>query len=688
MPIRNTIVYKSNAQASSDERKSTKMKELLAVISLLVSGAVAEPPAPYAPSGWRPDGPAFVLPQRGQEQPSQYLPPAGLPLDPRNPNPNVEYGTPQEEDVSVQGLPPQREEVPFFQRSPVNGRQNVGQAFNSDLQNLDQGLRQTQYQEQQQRYREFERQRQRDAQLAANRLPEPQIPAQFAPRTTSTTEAPTTEATTPVTTTEVNLNEGETLDDDEKDAKVSVEKQKIQEYPGELFLSSLAQLQLQPQFVPLQQFGQLRSPLYLQPVQSQKQVAGFDAQTHFAALPSIIAQQQLQQQKVEQGFQSPALLVAPQPQPQIQPVTAYQQPQFQAEPIAVQPAQAVQPQGFYGQSNAEAVPQYQTVNAFPQQQLQPVPQFTAQPVVLQPQGVNQLQPAQFQPQPQEVDQYQPQTVQFQPQPQQPNQYQPQTVQFQPQPAQFQPQPAQFQPQPPQFQPQPAQFQPQPAPFQPQPGQYQPQPSQYQPQADQESRDVESNDQPQLYQQPFVVPANQYQAQFQPQPGYIQAQLINYPGQDLAQLQQQQQQAQLFMQQAQFEQQTQFQNKGQSPDALQSGLDVNQQGNDLDEPQDQEDSQDEGRTATAVATAFGARTQPRVQPLYGSPYPVPRVQAAPGSITTTESTVEDVTDDGPVVAQAVAIADGNRKKSAKLRSRRVRPVFTLDRSGHLVLAQGQ
>ena len=45
-----------------------KSQELLAVISLLVSGAVAEPPAPYAPSGWRPDGPAFVLPQRGQEQ--------------------------------------------------------------------------------------------------------------------------------------------------------------------------------------------------------------------------------------------------------------------------------------------------------------------------------------------------------------------------------------------------------------------------------------------------------------------------------------------------------------------------------------------------------------------------------------------------------------------------------------------
>ncbi|CAH0697817.1 unnamed protein product [Spodoptera exigua] len=677
------------------------MKELLAVISLLVSGAVAEPPAPYAPSGWKPDGPAFILPQRGQnQQPAQYLPPSAS-LDPRYPNPSVEYGTPQEEeDVSVQGLPPQREEVPFFQRSPVNGKQNVGPGFNSDLQNLDQGLKQTQFQEQQQRYREFERQQQRDAQFnAANRLPRPQIPAQFAPRTTtSTTEQPTTEASTEASTTELNLNEGETLESSDKDAKVSVEvaKQKIQEYPGELFLSSLAQLQFQPQFVPIQQFGQLRAPLILQSVQSQsqKQVAGFDAQTHFAALPSILAQQQLQQQKLEQGYQNPAVFVAEQPQAQIQPVTAYQQPQFQAEPIAVQPAQAVQPQGFYAQPNVEPVAQYQPVNAFPQQ-LQPAPQFTAQPVVLQPQGVNQLQPAPFQPQqpaqfqpqqpaqfqPQQLDQYQPQTVQFQPQPaqfqpqqpaqfqpQQPDQYQPQTVQFQPQPAQFQPQPAQFQPQPAQFQPQPAQFQ----------------PSQPQPQPDQENQDAESNDnnnyQPQLYQQPFLVPANQYQAQYQPQPGYIQAQLINYPGQDVNQFQQQ-----LF--QGQLEPQNQYP-QSQSPDALQSGLDVNQQGNDIEEPQEQEEEQDEGNKATAVATAFGTRTQPRVQPKYGAPRPVPRVQAAPRTVTTTESTAEEVTEDGPVVAQAVAIADGNRKKSAKLRSRRVRPVFTLDRSGHLVLAQGQ
>lgn len=43
------------------------------MISLLVSGAVAEPPAPYAPSGWRPSGPAFELPQPGQAAQQQVM---------------------------------------------------------------------------------------------------------------------------------------------------------------------------------------------------------------------------------------------------------------------------------------------------------------------------------------------------------------------------------------------------------------------------------------------------------------------------------------------------------------------------------------------------------------------------------------------------------------------------------------
>ncbi|XP_075987831.1 uncharacterized protein LOC142984244 [Anticarsia gemmatalis] len=629
------------------------MKGLLAVISFLVCGAVAEPPAPYAPSGWRPNGPAFELPQPGQaqQQPASYLPP----IDPRNPTrtPDVEYGTPQEEDVSVQGLPPQREEAEFFQRSPINGQQNVGPAFTADIRNINQNFQQSQYQQQQQIFRELERQRQLDAQIAANRLPRPQAPAVFAPRTTpATTEATTPEATTVASTTEISLNEGETLESPKKE-KVSVEvtAQKIQEYPGELFLSSLAQLQLQPQFVPLQ-FGQLKAPLYLQPVQAQKQVAGFDAQTHFAALPSIIAQQKLQQQNAEQGFQNPALLIAEQPQavPQLQPVTAYQQPQFQTEQVAVQP------QALYGQPEAEPVAQYQPVNyqpqlQQPQLQLQPLPQFAAQSVAVQPQA-----------------QYQPQPVAFQPQP---AAFQPQPAAFQPQPAAFQPQPAAFQPQPAAFQPQPAAFQP--AQFQPQPAQFQPQAPQFQPQPN--NQDAENIDQssyqPQLYQSPFLAPQPG-----QPQPGYIQAQLINYPGQDLTQFQ------------GQFQQQSQLQPQKQGPDALQSGLDVNQQGNGIEEPQDQEeDGQDEGTTATAVATAFGTRTQPRVFTQYGAPFPVPRVQAAPAP-TTTEAPVEEVTDDGPVVAHAVAIADGSRKKSAKLRRSRIRPIFTLDRSGHLVLAQGQ
>lgn len=68
----------------------------------------------------------------------EYLPP----FDPRNPNvPNPDYGTP--DDVSVQGLPTQ-EQQPIFQTSPINGQQYQGPAFNADIKNLDQSLRQVQ----------------------------------------------------------------------------------------------------------------------------------------------------------------------------------------------------------------------------------------------------------------------------------------------------------------------------------------------------------------------------------------------------------------------------------------------------------------------------------------------------------------------------------------------------------------
>lgn len=438
-----------------------------------------------------------------------------------------------------------------------------------------------QYEQQQQNYLEFQRQRQLDAYIAANRLRKPEAPAVFASRTTpATTEMATPEETTVATTTEINLNEGETLDAPEKQEKVTVEltAQKIKEYPGELFLSSLAQLQLQPQFTPLQ-FGQLKDPLYVQPIQSQKQLTGFDAQTHFAALPSIIAQQKLQQQN---------LLIPGQPRAvsELQPIRSYQEPQYQVEQVPQQQ------QTFYPQANFE--PQYQAqlqiqsqVQPQPQFQLQPLPQYAAQTIQFEP------QPAELQPQPAP---FPPQTLQFQPQS---VQFQPQPAQFQPQPAQFQPQPAQFQPQSTQFQPQPTQFQPQPAQFQPQPAQFQPQPALLQPQPN--NKDAENIDQssyqPQIYQQQFLVP----QPNNQPQPGYIQAQLINYPSQDFSQFQ-----GQFLQQQNQFQQQNEFASPSQGADALQSGLDINQQGNDIDEPQDQSEGKDEGTTATAVATAFGAR----------------------------------------------------------------------------------
>ncbi|KAG5897928.1 hypothetical protein JTB14_014042 [Gonioctena quinquepunctata] len=64
------------------------MKSLVAVLLVMVSIASAEPPvrgyssnqasAPYPPSGWKPDGPAFRLPirnQRNQEPATLYGPP-------------------------------------------------------------------------------------------------------------------------------------------------------------------------------------------------------------------------------------------------------------------------------------------------------------------------------------------------------------------------------------------------------------------------------------------------------------------------------------------------------------------------------------------------------------------------------------------------------------------------------------
>ncbi|XP_038217124.1 putative mediator of RNA polymerase II transcription subunit 26 [Zerene cesonia] len=611
------------------------MKELLVVVSLVLSGVVCEAPAPYPPSGWRPSGPSFELPQRPIKQ--EYLP-----VDPRRPavNPNFDDGV----DVSVQGLPTQ-EQQQLFQLSPVNGQQYNGPSINSDIKNLEPSLQRLQYQQQLQTAQQFARQREFDARVKtpANGLPNQQSPRQFASESTTTSEKPNFKSNAEPTTESFDLNQEEQLDNPkDKKEKVSVEvtKQNVQEYPPELFLSPLTQLNVQPQYVPLQQLGQLRAPLYYQPIQAAPESQGFDGPAHLAALPSVLAQRQLLEQQA----------------------AAVQNPSFSQSPIIVQQDPALL---------QEQVNQYQPIVSQYQPQVQSYPQFPAQPVVLQPQGVNQVQANQFV----QPGQYQPQ---FQANPQVPQQEadaetiqtdQPQMqVQAYPQyqqPALLQPvnqiqpnyiQPNQFV----QSQYAPANVYAQPDPFaqnafgQPQQNFIQPQPNafpqaqfgaqQFVPaQANQPEQDVEN-----IQQQPQIVFQN-----YQPQ--------VYQPSQDPQAIAPNG--VQYFLQSP---------NQGQV--ALQSGLN-DQQDNGLENEED-----DEGTKATAVATAFGARTQPRVFASYGAP--VPAYQ------TTTEAAQEEnATEDGPAIAQATAVATG-RRKSAKLRNRRVRPVFTLDKSGHLVLAQDQ
>ncbi|CAH2061826.1 unnamed protein product, partial [Iphiclides podalirius] len=695
------------------------MKELLVVVSLLWGGALAEAPAPYAPSGWRPSGPAFELPTKEPTelpQRPEYLPP----VDPRNNRPLS-----PDVDVSVQGLPAQ-EQLPVFLVSPVNGQQYVGPKFNSDIKGLERNFHQSQFQLQQEKARQFSRQQQFPVGAnAASGLPNPQPPKQFVPQTAVTTTSPRPKEAEP--TTEPSTRE-EKLDDEDSapqrgKTSVEVSKQNLQEYPPELFLSSLAQLQLQPQFVPLQQFGQIREQVFYQSTPGQapeKQVeSGYDGPAHFAALPSVLAQNQLARQQqplipVQQAFiQNPALVPQGQEQP-ASPIivsTPSQEPLPQYQPVVNQ---------YQPQLNQAPQPQYQP--AFNQYQptvqgqvLQgPLPQY--QPAVGQYQpAVNQYQPAvqgqveqiapdQYQP---AVSQYQPAVSQYQPAV---SQYQPAVSQYQPAvqgqveqiaPTQYQPPVSQYQPTvqgqveqivPPQYQPAVSQYQPiaQPQPypqFQAQPVIYQPQPSQahaQNAQASPQTEDTENDEQqPQyVYQQPqYYQPQEVYQPQYQPQiPAsqfYAQPQGQGqiYP-QDLNRYQGQADQldAQAIV---------------QGQDAIQSGLDINQEGNGLDQPEDPEDSSEQDvPKATAVATAFGARTQPRSFSQYGAPAPSPRDQAGRGYRTTTESTAEETTEDAPAVAQATAVATPSRSRSAKLRSRRPSPLFTVDRSGHLVLAREQ
>ncbi|CAH0718434.1 unnamed protein product, partial [Brenthis ino] len=631
------------------------MKELLTVVSLVLSGVVTQPPAPYPPSGWRPNGPSFDLPQRPQSLPpqkQQYLPP----VDPRRPLPPNNFD--DNVDLSVQGLPIVVEKQPIFEVSPINGQLYNGPSINADIAKLNPSFQLAQYQQQLEKALQFERQRQFEAARAnypSNGLPNQQPPKQFASQpsssTTTTTPKPEFKSPKPETTTESDLNEGETLENPEgQTEKVSVEvsKQNLQEFRPELLLSPLSQLNAQPQFVTLDQFGQLKAPIYYQPVQGQ----GFDGPAHLSALPSVLAQRELLSQQQQQ----------------------LQNQGFAQNPIIVQQDQSLEPINQY----QPLIAQYQPI----QPQIQGFPQIQPQRVIVQPQVVNQLQP---QPNlvPQQPDQYAQQPNQFslqagqfpqQPRqfPQQPAQYPLQPAQFPQQPAQLPQQPSQYPLQPGQFPQQPDQFAQQPNQFPQQPGQFPQQPSQF-PQQSKDVEEIEPNDQQVVYQnyQPqFYQPTNQYQNAEQPlflaQPGLInQNQFYQNP---IVQYDPNQSQPQVY----------------QDQNALQSGLDIDQ-GNDLDQADEQEDLEkdDEGSKATAVATAFGARTQPRVFAQYGAP--IPKVQANP-EYPTTVAPQESESDDGPAIAQATAVATGRR--NAKLRSRRVRPIFTLDRSGHLVLAQQQ
>lgn len=389
-------------------------------------------------------------------------------------------------------------------------------------------------------------------------------------------------------TTESDLNEGETDEAvppavaEKQKVSVEVSRQNIQEYPPELFLNPLAQLRLQPV-----QLGQLNSPFFIGQEPSQKQVSGFDAQAHFAALPSIIAQQQLAKQQAliqSQLPQSQAYVIRGQTSgagfliqsPQLQPFV-----NSQYEPL-IQPLAPIQGQNVILQS--QGANQFQP-NAFPQSKQEDndderddqseQPQSELLP---QPQAGYQPQPQTFQPQPQLVYQAQPQ---YQQQPE--NIYQQQAVYQQPQTVypqadafQQQPQLA-YQPQAQGVYQQAVFPQPQVAYQQPQTV-YQAQPQAYQPQ---------TSYQPQTYQ----PQADQQISQQFPQENFAQAQLVAFPGQNLGQYYQQLAEAQ----------------QSQGQDALQSGFNVNQQGNSVEsEDKDQNENEDGGATATAVATAFGAR----------------------------------------------------------------------------------
>ncbi|XP_011551959.3 putative mediator of RNA polymerase II transcription subunit 12 [Plutella xylostella] len=197
------------------------MKEL--AVLLLVAAVAAE--GPYAPSGWKPDGPAFELPSRPNHQAPQS---PFIPVDPRNPS-----FRPDVDDVTVQGLPV-TEVTREFSQSPVSGLQYDGISINAALQSLNQQLHGVQFQKQVEQFNDLEKQRY-EFSFTPLQTGQPDKPLK---KTTQTQAPTTTEANNGNDILDVNRPSPPKRDD----VEVEVTKQRIETYPPEAFLAPLTQV--------------------------------------------------------------------------------------------------------------------------------------------------------------------------------------------------------------------------------------------------------------------------------------------------------------------------------------------------------------------------------------------------------------------------------------------------------------
>lgn len=346
------------------------MQGQLAVLLLGLGLAVAEPPAPYRASGWRPNGPAFELPQKFGTQNNQqqsYLPP----IEPRRPQ--TQYGAPDDDDtITVQGLPV-KEEVPIFMISPINGQQYVGPNFNSDINNLIQRLKQSQFQTQQELFRKLEQELYATQNQQKNNAPNQQEPRQFGynptyPTTESTTFASTQDDSADTATeTVTEISSPTQLGKTQKQNILSLEitKERLRELPV-IFLGPIAQnAQVNRGFARL--------------TQPQGANFGYNGPAHLAGLQSILSQRQ-------QAITSPKL----EDDSLVEQITPTEQKSVipQAYNPAVQPVLVqLQPTQF-GQSDQRQF--VQIPQAFLNQ-----PQYVRQPQDLNEQFVVNPQPVQI-----------------------------------------------------------------------------------------------------------------------------------------------------------------------------------------------------------------------------------------------------------------------------------------------------